>query len=141
MHAISHSYLPSPCCNRSIQAARHTVANRQSVSFPASSNSRVAQRHTLAAAVFQPPEGAALVGPAATAPACALFAGGVTGLTGSVAAAGVRVGVAAAGVMVGVAVVAAVVAVEPMGALGVAGAAVAAGVAAAAAGEGAASST
>ncbi len=93
----------------------------------------------MAAAVFQPPEGTALVGSVATAPACAPVAGGVTGFTGIVAAAGVRVGVAAAGVMVGVAVVAAVVAVEPIGALGATGAAAAAGLAAAAAGEGAAS--
>lgn len=61
------------------------------------------QKDTLAAAVFQPPEGAALSGPAATAPACPGVAGGVTR------------------VMLGVDVVAAVVAVAPMGAPGVAG--------------------
>ena len=57
----------------------------------------------MAAAVFQPPEGAAVSGPAATAPACPVVAGGVTR------------------VMLGVVVVAAVVAVEPTGAPGVAG--------------------
>ena len=67
---------------------------------------RKSKTRTLAAAVFQPPEGSAVSGPAATAPACAPVAGGLT---------------AVAGWSVGVAVVAAVAAVEPMGALGVAG--------------------
>ena len=80
---------------------------------------RKGTERTLAAAVFQPPDGTAVSGPAAMAPACAPVTGGLT---------------AVAGCSVGVAVVAAVAAVEPMGALGVAGdvagdAAAAAGVA------------
>ncbi len=67
---------------------------------------RKASEHTLAAAVFQPPDGTAVSGPAAMAPACAPVTGGLT---------------AVAGCSVGVAVVAAVANVEPMGALGVAG--------------------
>ena len=83
-------------------------------------------RLTFAAAVFQPPEGVALLGPVATAPACEPVAGGLTGVTGLVAAAGVRVGV-----NIDVGVVAAVAVVAPRReAPGVAGATVAAGVAA-----------
>lgn len=100
---------------------------------------------TFAAAVFHPPEGAALLGPVATAPAWFGVTGGVIGLTGLVAAAGVRVGVCIklpAGVSVGVAVVAAVAAVEPMGAPEAAGEITAAvGETTAAAGAGAAQNT